>query len=349
MSNDAIAAYVDNPNNDTSASSSLDAKNLNKIHLNFQFLGKGGEYFRIWIVNILLTILTLGIYSAWAKVRNNRYFYGNTLLNDHSFEYLASPITILKGRLIAVAILIVYILMDQFFPLLSIALYIALILFMPWLICRAMAFRAANTRYRNIRFGFDGRYAEALKAFILWPILGVLTLGLLFPYAVYKQKYFLVKNSRYGTRSFEPNFNWKQFFNIYLVAFGIVAVGILMLFVVPIVGGFITGITYFMAFAYVSANTTNVIYNSTALDRHGFECRLDFLKLAFIYFTNGLVIILSLGLMIPWTKVRLALYQAECLDLLAEGSLEAFIAAEDQRCNAFGEEMGEAFDLDIGL
>ncbi|EXJ09669.1 putative membrane protein [Nitrincola nitratireducens] len=53
--------------------------------------------------------------------------------------------------------------------------------------------------------------------------------------------------------------------------------------------------------------------------------------------------------MIPWAKVRLALYQAECLDFLAEGSLEEFITAEDKRCNAFGEEMGEAFDIDIGL
>ena len=34
--------------------------------LDFRFTGKTGEYFRIWIVNLALTILTLGIYSAWA-------------------------------------------------------------------------------------------------------------------------------------------------------------------------------------------------------------------------------------------------------------------------------------------
>ncbi len=32
----------------------------------FRFTGNGGEYFRIWIVNLMLTIVTLGIYSAWA-------------------------------------------------------------------------------------------------------------------------------------------------------------------------------------------------------------------------------------------------------------------------------------------
>ena len=40
----------------------------------FRFTGTAREYFGIWIVNILLTIVTLGIYSAWAKVRRMRYF-----------------------------------------------------------------------------------------------------------------------------------------------------------------------------------------------------------------------------------------------------------------------------------
>lgn len=48
----------------------------------FSFTGTGSEYFRIWIVNLLLSIVTLGIYSAWAKVRRMKYFYRNTRLND---------------------------------------------------------------------------------------------------------------------------------------------------------------------------------------------------------------------------------------------------------------------------
>ena len=64
----------------------------------FEFTGKGWEYFRIWIVNLLLTILTLGVYSAWAKVRRLQYFYRNTRLDGASFEYHGTPIAILKGR-----------------------------------------------------------------------------------------------------------------------------------------------------------------------------------------------------------------------------------------------------------
>jgi hypothetical protein len=49
-------------------------------HVPIEFTGSGSEYFRIWIVNLLLTLVTFGIYYPWAKVRRLRYFYGNTLV-----------------------------------------------------------------------------------------------------------------------------------------------------------------------------------------------------------------------------------------------------------------------------
>ena len=63
-----------------------------------RFTGTGQEYFGIWIVNLLLTIVTLGIYSAWAKVRKLQYFYRNTQLDGSAFEYHGNPVPILKGR-----------------------------------------------------------------------------------------------------------------------------------------------------------------------------------------------------------------------------------------------------------
>ena len=316
--------------------------------LPFEFLGQGGEYFRIWIVNILLTILTLGIYSAWAKVRNHRYFYGNTRLDGHSFEYTASPIAILKGRIVAVIFFALYLLSEQFIPLLSLLLFVVFIIALPWLVCRAMAFRNYHTRYRNIRFGFDGTYLDALKVFVLWPLAGLLTLGILIPMAIQRQKRFLVQNSRYGTQTFSPDFDVVSFYAIYLVALGILVVGGLMM-LIPFIGPLFLLAAYLLAFAYITANTSNRVYNDSSLLLHGFDSRLVFTRLAFIYFTNGLMILLTLGLAIPWAKVRLARYRAECLSLKADGSLDHFIAAEDKRSSALGEEIGEVFDVDIGL
>ena len=65
-----------------------------------QFTGTAGEYFRIWIVNLCLNVVTLGLYSPWAKVRRKRYFYGSTLLEGSAFEYTGNPVAILKGRLL---------------------------------------------------------------------------------------------------------------------------------------------------------------------------------------------------------------------------------------------------------
>ena len=80
----------------------------------FQFSGKGSEYFRIWIVNLALTLLTLGIYSAWAKVRRLQYFYRHTALAGSSFDYHGDPKAILKGRIIAVVLLVTLLLNTLF-------------------------------------------------------------------------------------------------------------------------------------------------------------------------------------------------------------------------------------------
>jgi len=70
----------------------------NCYHL--EFSGKTQEYFRIWIGNLFLTVITGGIYAAWAKVRTRRYLNASTCLAGHCFDYVASPTAILKGNLL---------------------------------------------------------------------------------------------------------------------------------------------------------------------------------------------------------------------------------------------------------
>ena len=70
--------------------------------------GTGAEYFRIWVVNLLLTLVTFGVYSAWAKVRKTRYFCQNTRLDGHAFDYHGAPLAILRGRMLAAVLLVAY-------------------------------------------------------------------------------------------------------------------------------------------------------------------------------------------------------------------------------------------------
>ncbi|MES2699984.1 MAG: DUF898 family protein, partial [Pseudomonadota bacterium] len=68
--------------------------------LDIRFTGSGSEYFRIWIVNLLLIVVTLGIYLPWAKVRRLKYFHGNTLVGDEPLGFHGNPRKMLRGYLL---------------------------------------------------------------------------------------------------------------------------------------------------------------------------------------------------------------------------------------------------------
>lgn len=131
-----------------------------------RFTGSGSEYFRIWAVNLGLTIVTLGVFSAWAKVRRLRYFYGNTQLAGSSFDFHGSPAAILRGRIVALIALIIY----SKGPVISLTLYYAVaatIFFgLPWLFWRSMCFRLGNSSYRGVRFQFAGTLKQSYALFI---------------------------------------------------------------------------------------------------------------------------------------------------------------------------------------
>jgi uncharacterized membrane protein YjgN (DUF898 family) len=141
----------------------------------FQFTGTGGEYFRIWIVNLLLIMATLGIYSAWAKVRRQQYFYRNTQVAGASFDYLGTPAAILKGRMIAFGLFVVYNIAFTVSPVMAAIVSLALVAMAPWLLARALRFRMANSAYRNVRFHFRGSVGQAYRMFLWFPVMLVLS------------------------------------------------------------------------------------------------------------------------------------------------------------------------------
>ncbi|EJL6392495.1 DUF898 domain-containing protein, partial [Vibrio vulnificus] len=125
-----------------------------------------GEFFGIWIVNILLSVITLGIYSAWAKVRTKRYFYGNTFIAGDNFEYHAQPMQLLKGRLVALALVLIWVVANSFFPLASLVLFALFYVALPWLLWSNARFDSAMTSYRNVHFAFNGSLKEAYMSIL---------------------------------------------------------------------------------------------------------------------------------------------------------------------------------------
>ena len=335
----------------------------------FRFTGTGSEYFRIWIVNLLLSIITLGVYSAWAKVRRLRYFYGHTAVDGGTFGYHASPIAILKGRLVAYAVVLLLAVVSNVAPIMASILYLPLLVLMPIVLVRAFRFRAFNSSYRGIRFGFDGMESDAFRVYLLFPMFVPLTIGLIYPFIVARQREFFADNSRLGRSPFRLTLPTWPVYRIYGLA-ALVGLGWLGLALLSAAGAVLAGgsdsqdptvgagVLVAALFAYlgvgvlyVSVRTAfeNLAWNHTTLDDHRFESRLRITRMLAIYATNIVTIALTLGLAVPWARVRLARYRAESLTLLPAGLLLSAADAAGRDESATGSELSEAMDLDFGL
>jgi len=321
--------------------------------LAFTFHGEGFEFFRIWVVNILLSIVTLGIYSAWAKVRTQRYFYGNTQLDGSSFDYLADPLKILKGRVIAFACLVVYSVVGELSMVLGMLMGLLLLVALPWIIVRGLSFRNSNSAWRGVRFGFDGSYGGAAMAFLVWPLLGALTLGILMPLAMHKQQRFMAGNSRFGTSRFALDVGARPFYMIFLAMLGIgVAAGVLVTALSGlslVLASAVGALTYLLLFAFFNVRFTNLVYGNLVLGDNHLVAQYQLGSYAVLMLVNMLGMALTLGLFYPWAKVRNARYAAEHMALVAGDDLDGFIAARRQEVSALGGEFADLFDVGLAL
>jgi uncharacterized membrane protein YjgN (DUF898 family) len=353
-------------------------------NLTLKFRGSANEYFRIWIVNLCLTLLTLGIFSAWAKVRKKRYFYSHTILDGTSFQYLGQPIPILKGRVIAAVLFLLYYASSHYFTsLLPYVLAVGIVL-APWIVIRSAAFNARYSAFRNITFQFQGTYLEALKVLYFWGVIPLIVagtlfqwwgnykaaaaaiglFGLTFPWWMRSLKNFLVSCTSYGKKNGAFAATAGQFFKVYfksgLIMIGFVIVTIVLVaipfsffkkphFQLILVGMVPIYVGYVMAYAYVQAHAGNLVWNHTRLGPLRFKSSLLGRGMAKLYVTNALGIIVSSGLLIPWAVMRTLKYRVDNIQVFQEGNLEDFQGSQTGAVRAVGSETLDFFDMDFSL
>ncbi len=340
-----------------------------------QFSGSGQEFFRIWIVNLFLTIITLGIYAAWAKVRTRQYFYSHTSCAGEPFDYLADPMIILRGNLIVGGGFLIYSLSNAFSPLTSSVIAVIFGLFFPYLVFKSLRFYARSSAYRNIRFHFLGSVEESYKTYLLLPFLIPFTLGLIVPYWAYRRKKYFFENFAYGNRRNTFTGIPGDFYKIYIKALvmiilPLVAVfvgiavtsgmamningasreglkgGIIALIIIAYIGFFVVTI---FAQQYIYAKTTNYCWQYSSLGAVKFRSNLKAGKLMWIRISNIMILILSAGLLYPWTKVRHSRYILENLSIITYQGLADFAAGEQDAETALGEAAMDFFDFEVGL
>lgn len=367
----------------------------------FQFTGNGREYFSIWIVNLLLSIVTLGIYSAWAKVRREQYFHRNTLLDGQPFDYTGNPRSILVGRVLALIIITAGSALQNLNVALALGVTLAFALIYPWAVVRSAKFRARNTRYRNIAFRFTGTTAESVKVY-LWLYVALLPMfiyslyfftdlqqlnapdadkngallqqigigalvamgislalfALLLPTYLCRARSFLHRHLRYGNAQGDFDGTPGAFYKALLRVSGVSLIA-MILFAIVAIAVRMTGQPSLLLFAYAvlllpsaayTVHITNTSYGFASIGGQPFVADMKTGSYALLLLKNLLVLIFTLGLAWPWTRVWLARYRLEHLALDATpASIDAILGESQQDQSAFGEEVADFLDFDISL
>jgi uncharacterized membrane protein YjgN (DUF898 family) len=331
------------------------------------FTGKGGEYFRLWIVNILLTMVTFGFYSPWAKVRNARYLHGHTHVDGHAFSYLATPMQLLKGRLkflgiVLLLVIVASLLPNGLKPLLGVLFLVAL----PWLIQQSIRFSLRMTAYRNVCFSFEGRYVGVLVHFLVLPMVGVLTLFLAFPWVTRRLHQYLYENIRFGGKPFTLELKTSYYYFVALCCVGVL-LG-LMAFTM-IVGGLLGSTIMGAAWAGVAAMgslaamvsgyligavfmamTRNHVLSTLRIDQVvAFQSRVTIRGYIVLSLTNVLLLVVTLGLAWPLTIIRSARYLAEHTSVVLYPGVDDLVNTVSGRDSALGEEAADLLDVDGGF
>ena len=341
-----------------------------------RFTGEGAEYFRIWIVNLLLTIVTVGIYSAWAKVRRLQYFYRHTELAGSSFDFHGNPIRILTGRLIALALLIAYRYSASLHSRMTILVVLAIAVALPWLLRNSLRFRLYNSSWRGMRFHFRGSVGGSYRVFLLNGFLTLITLYIMAPFMHQRLKAYQHDNSWFGRTRFSFHARAGQFYLIYLLLLAAIVALIIVISKSGLVGGLsamvqmqrhgghvdpralfrailiiygaliLTGILIGPIF---HALITNLVWNNTRLGEHRIQCDISPVALMWISLSNFVLVVITLGLFVPWAMVRMVRIQLNAMRFLPAGDLQEFVSAEPETVGAVGEEAVTAFDFDISL
>lgn len=214
------------------------------------FTGQTGEYFRVWIVNTFLVLITLGLWSPWAKIRKRQFFLRHTWIAGGNFDFHAQPWPILRGRLIASAVFVTYWFTGNINPKYAAWLALVVALLAPWFVVNSLRFNLANTSYRNVRFAFNGRLIDGVRALLPLVIVAALTLvfppsfagysfswtglkvflptlalSMLYPYIVGAYRLMLLNKARYGATPLECRARLRTVYAIYARAL-LLAIGL---------------------------------------------------------------------------------------------------------------------------
>ena len=314
----------------------------NKIN-RFKYDAKISHYYGILITNIILTIVTLGIYSFWGKTRFRKYSTSKFILLGKRFEYTGTGGELFKGFLKALLILtIFYLLLGMITGIISVIFnipssllkYIILIIIISIYIFLIFIVIYSTTRYRYSRTawqGIHGHLGGSAKKYAILSInrifLNIITLGYLIPYSDLKTIGYIIDNSYFGNAKV----------NLVKKPYSLVRINIItLLLAIPTLG--FSRLWYMAAF-------TKCAFNNIHIASVKFDCKYSGPKLFNLALGNLLILIFTLGVGFPFIIWRNLNFFAKNMAIIGNIDISKITQSKQN-----GEAIGEgANDLDTVL
>jgi uncharacterized membrane protein YjgN (DUF898 family) len=303
------------------------------------FHGSGGTLLGIHVVNILLTLVTLGVYYVWAKTRARRYLFSQTSFEGDRFAYHGTGKEMLLGFLKAFLVFLLPIIglsivRDQLDvdPRIKGAaaglISFLFLIFIPVATVGSRRYRLTRTSWRGIRFSFRGRAWSFVLLFAKGYVLSLVTFGLYYPIYLTRRQAFMVSNSYFGNERFDFDGRGRNLLAGFVLA---------ILLTLPTLG---------LCWIWYLARKRRFFWDHTCFGAARFRSTVSGGALLGLYVVNVLLLLVTLGIAWPWVRVRNIRFTYRYLAL--EGPLDLeHIRQQAQFASATGE--GLAGFLDTGF
>jgi uncharacterized membrane protein YjgN (DUF898 family) len=171
-----------------------------------RFIGQDREFWRIVLHGAVLLMFTLGIYRFWLATDIRRFFWANTEIDGRSFEYSGSAVELLRGFLIAIALILpIYTIFfitvldfGDYGTLMTLLAVLALVFLSQYGIYLARRYRLTRTVFRGLRFHQTGSALHYSICAVWWWGWTVLTFGFAYPFTRAALERFKMRNTWYG-------------------------------------------------------------------------------------------------------------------------------------------------------
>lgn len=196
----------------------------------FSFDGNWREYAPIAFTNLLLTIVTLGIYRFWATTRTRRYLWSRSRFVDEHLEWTGTGKELLIGFLLVLALFalpfVILTNVAQALMLRGHTVIAGVLFFASWIAIlylgglakyRALRYRLSRTRWRGIRGGSDDPGFGYGLSYLGKTLVGALALGLMVPWAMTNLWNERWNRLSFGPHTFHANADWSEVFKRYLL------------------------------------------------------------------------------------------------------------------------------------